>query len=138
MSNVTTHAILISIWGVGLVASLAMMVVFPAYFEAPPGESSLPVIILETYSPHLGIMLAYVYSRKRTEQQKVLRRKYDSKFVIAVGISVAWVSLFLALLLQYGFQQLAYWPLVYWFKDFGSRIAFVVTGFMTYYFVSEE
>lgn len=130
---------LLSLWLGGLLLCLSISFAAREYFE--PGTDFFDQLfnnVLDTFSPQLATMLAFLFSDQMTAQKKHTARMEIT--VLALFLSLVYVGLFCGLLLAFQFDW-GSWKaveVISLFKMVRPKATFFVTASIAYFFAARR
>src|SRR5262245_54888269 len=134
MNSFKTKFALISIWLVGFL--FCLIVVLLAYKDIPNYFGPVLNQIIDTFSPPLATMLAFVFSDEVMQNKRKWINKYIAVF--AVLISAIYVLCFCYIMFGFHMERFNASHVVDLFESIRPKTAFLITAIIVYFFASKK
>jgi hypothetical protein len=135
MNNHIVKYILVSLWFVGLV--FCLIIVLLAYQDIPDLFGKAVNQVIDTFSPQLATMLAFIFSDQFSKERKKNINKPIA--ILAIIISTVYVLFFCSIM--FGYQMGRFEKVTHVFELFDNirpKTSFLVTAIIAFYFASRK
>lgn len=125
---------LLSIWLAGLL--FCLVVLLTAYKDIPNYFGKVLNQVIDTFSPQLATMLAFVFSDEVVENKQKSVNKYVASF--ALIISAVYVLFFCYIMLGFQLEKYNASQAIELFDSIRPKTSFLVVGIIVYFFASRK
>ncbi len=133
MDNNRTKYVLLGMWLLGFL--FCLVVTLLAYHDSPKNFGNLLNQVVDTFSPQLATMLAFMFAEQFTEGARQTKK---ATIILAVVVSGIYVLLFCGIMLWFQLEKLDAKETSDLFSLIRPKTSFLVTAVIAYFFAAKK